>query len=131
VSVMLPPRMDLKKHSKTIVQESEFYERITKRLKPFKDYFKCVTGPGRSGSICAVYASYFLNIPFIPLFGSFPEKMWPVLIIDTAFHSGRTLRKAKKKIKAKSHCIALWHEPPIVHFWYEQLTPRPTKRGEA
>lgn len=53
-----------------IISEIEFSNKLTEILSPLKGKFSYVTGPGRSGAISAVYASHFLDIPFVP-FGSF------------------------------------------------------------
>jgi hypothetical protein len=82
---------------------------------------KAVTGPGRSGAIAAVHASHYLGIPFIP-FGR-PTPLRPLLIVDTAVESGRTMRKAWRKYGGTNiELRAAFHEPPRVKFWYERKT---------
>lgn len=82
---------------------------------------KAVTGPGRSGAIAAVYASHLLSIPFIPFGNNIPEKLSPLLVIDTAKLTGATIRKAAKKYgKNNPILVVLYDEPPIVKFWYER-----------
>lgn len=107
-----------------IITEQQFRERLLAVLNHKEPttgmnllkYFGCVTGPGRSGAIAAVYASHYLGIPYIPLCGTGFKQ--PVLVIDTAKDSGKTLRKAKKKVGAQIG-FALFNEPPRVKFWYE------------
>ena len=101
------------------INEEMFKQRI-RSLEPLRGKFKAVTGPGRSGAVASVYASYFLGIPFIP-FGEIPEACKPILIIDTATLTGKTLRKAVKKIGNGASTVALFGDAPIKHFWYEEL----------
>lgn len=83
---------------------------------PLPDY---VTGPGRSGAVAAVYASHDLGIPFVPY--GFKARGRP-LIIDTARMSGKTMRRAMKKYAGTNPMLAaVYEEPPIVRFWYEQV----------
>ncbi len=80
---------------------------------------KAVTGPGRSGAIAAVHASHHLGIPFIPFGKNTPIR--PLLIVDTAVESGRTMRKAWRKYGGKDvELRAAFYEPPRVKFWYER-----------
>jgi len=103
-----------------IITEAEF------RLKLQEFLIGCpakwVTGPGRSGAIAAVYASYLLKIPYVP-YGCTPHiySGYPVLVIDTARNTGRTMRKAIRRYLAYSpiECV-LFEEPPRVRFWYEK-----------
>lgn len=107
-----------------VVSEAEFDERIREVLVGL-DSVGCVTGPGRSGAVAAVYASHILGIPFIPFGSKAPLNLWPLLIIDTATESGRTLRKAERQYAAASPVvIACFHEPPRVAFWYEAGKPQ-------
>lgn len=102
-----------------IIGPNEFDDQLMHQLASCTA--KCVTGPGRSGAVAAVYASYRLGIPFIP-YGEMdlPDKLKPILIIDTALKSGRTLRKAMKKYSTNLG-IAVYNEitDGRVHFWYE------------
>jgi len=101
-----------------IVSEEEFKERILSVLTNMK--VKAVTGPGRSGAIAAVYASYILDIPFIPYGRKVAKDLQPLLIIDTAKYSGSTLLKASKLYNdVTTNIIWLYDEPPMVRFWYE------------
>lgn len=104
-----------------IISEGEFREAIVERLSlPEFQPFGCVTGPGRSGAVAAVYASHILKIPFIPFGANPPLGLGPLLIIDTATQSGRTLRKATQKYKNfENFAVAIFSEPPRVIFWYE------------
>lgn len=104
------------------ITEKEFEQKI-KALEPLRGKFKAVTGPGRSGAIASVYVSYFLGIPFIP-YGKIPEACKPILIIDTATLTGKTLKKAVKRVGKGSVSVALYNESPIKHFWYEILKER-------
>lgn len=99
------------------VHEKEFHLRI-QSLKLLRGKFKTVTGPGRSGAIAAVYASYYLHIPFIPL-DNILEKHKPILVIDTAQQTGKTLKKALSKAGKGATGITLFNEPPSLKFWYE------------
>ena len=103
-----------------IVSCEEFEGVIREKLHTLTQEVKCVTGPGRSGAIASVYASYILGIPFVPYGTNIPDKLYPVLIIDTAKKSGKTLRKAEAKYgKMRTVCLWCYNEPPRVHFWYE------------
>lgn len=110
-----------------IVSEEEFGQVLRDTLgQPEYQEFRAVTGPGRSGAVAAVYASHFLRIPFIPYkarMDSVPAIL-PMLIIDTASLSGKTLRKAGSHYRLVAHkSLALFMEPPRVHFWYERGKP--------
>ena len=98
------------------IQEETFRQTCYQALSTYQGKVKSVTGPGRSGVIAAVYASHFLGIPFIPLLSK--KFLHPILIIDTAIYSGRTLRKTQRKIGAE-YALAIFQEPPIIKFWYE------------
>jgi hypothetical protein len=109
-----------------VVSEQEFAARIRELLSAecFMSY-GCVTGPGRSGAIAAVYASHILRIPFIPFGQEIPESLRSVLIIDTARESGETLRKASRKYAyAGARSAVCFEEPPRVMFWYESGKPQ-------
>ena len=81
---------------------------------------RSVTGPGRSGAVASAVASYILRIPFIPYGAKCPPSLRPILIVDTARQSGRTIRKALKKYApGGAICAIAFNEPPRVHFWYE------------
>lgn len=104
-----------------IISEKEFVEKLKEKLLTFNiiTEINSVTGPGRSGAITSSYASYLLEIPFIPYGENISEKLKPILIIDTARKSGRTLRKAQKKYGNDCIITYLYDEPPRVRFWYE------------
>ena len=106
-----------------IVSCEEFERVLTQKLNSLKHSVKCVTGPGRSGAIAAVYTSYILGVPFIPYGTNIPDKLTPILIVDTARKSGKTLRKAEVKYEDYKP-VTLWcyDEPPRVHFWYEMIS---------
>ena len=91
-----------------------------KVLAPWHGEVRSVVGPGRSGAIAAVYASYILKVPMLPQgLGYVPEPMKPTLVVDTASKSGRTLRKLLRRYETLC-CVFAFHEPPRVHFWYER-----------
>lgn len=108
-----------------VIEEIEFRKRIYEVLSSEDlSEFGCVTGPGRSGAIAAVYASHFLRIPFIP-FGEDAPDIGRLLIVDTARDSGRTLERAKKKYAyAEPKTLFAYAEPPRVMFWYESPKPQ-------
>jgi len=111
-----------------IVTEAEFDAAIRLLLRDRKkemDEIGCVTGPGRSGAIAAVYASHILGVPFIPMGAAPPTHLGRLLIIDTATETGKTLKKAGVKYRNHSPLIlAVYHEPPRVMFWYESGKPQ-------
>lgn len=101
-----------------IVTEDEFREKIVRELRGCKA--KSVTGPGRSGAIAAVYASYILGVPFVPYGRKVQATLQPLLIIDTAKYSGSTMTKASKLYMGTQVSLMwLYDEPPMVRFWYE------------
>lgn len=104
-----------------IVSESEFAIVIRKRLQNVE--CDCVTGPGRSGAVAAVYASHILGVPFLPCGAAIPPNLSRLLIVDTATASGKTLRKMQRKYPA-AQAIAIFNEPPRVAFWYEAQKPQ-------
>lgn len=114
-----------------IISEEEFKARIIEVLRDVdRDAdIGCVTGPGRSGAVAAVYASHLLRIPFVP-FGTFkiPTHLGKILIIDTARESGKTLRQAVRRYEkiegAKVVSAVCFEEPPRVAFWYEAEKPQ-------
>lgn len=102
-----------------IISEAEFSIAIRKALADLTDV-GCVTGPGRSGAIAAVYASHILGVAFIPYGQTAPTHLGRLLIIDTARQSGATLRKAERRYEGTCPiALAIYHEPPRVVFWYE------------
>lgn len=84
-----------------------------------------VTGPGRSGAVAAVYASYALSSPYIPHSTRPAESGETILVIDTVSMSGRTIRKAESRWKRLGYevsSLVLYSSPTIRHhFWYEAL----------
>lgn len=109
-----------------VVSEAEFSETIKQTLNdPFYKTFRGVTGPGRSGAVAAVYASHILGVPYIT-FKSTTNKVSPLLLIDTATYTGKTMRKATNWYNGFGvdvHPLALYHETPknLVKFWYENV----------
>lgn len=110
------------------VHEPEFKDRIKSVLVGVRA--GAVTGPGRSGAIASVYASHILNIPFIPYRQKVPEKLYPVLVIDTAQWTGATIRKARRLYGDDAMMLAVYHEPPMVRFWYEARATQLQRRSE-
>lgn len=110
-----------------IISEPEFNERINEILVDVKN-IGSVTGPGRSGSIAAVYASHILGVPYIPFNSNAPNELGRLLIIDTARESGATLRKAVnrylRQIGLEVVSLVCYEEPPRVAFWYEAAKPQ-------
>jgi hypothetical protein len=103
------------------IDEGRFITALQAALATFQHPFGAVTGPGRSGAIAASYASYLTGRPFVPFGQPFPG---PILVIDTATKSGRTLRKAVRKVE-KTGSIAYGlqvYASPVdrYHFWYER-----------
>lgn len=109
-----------------VISEAEFNERIRAVLSdPWYEDIGCVTGPGRSGAVAAVYASHILHVPFIPFGASAPTHLARLLIVDTAIESGATIRKACRKYQdAKPKTAVCYNEPPRVMFWYESGKPQ-------
>lgn len=114
------------------VSEAEFRERLAIVLLCARRRLRrvgSVTGPGRSGAIAAVYVSHQLGVPFVPFGVRAPLELGPVLIVDTAMESGRTMRKAARKY-AMDHgagapiSLVFYREPPRVAFWYEADKPQ-------
>ena len=101
-----------------IIDESTFRSQVQLALTPLRGKVRSVTGPGRSGAIASVYASHFLGVPWLPATEKIPDKLQPVLVVDTAVNSGATLRKLAKK-RGADLAIAFFSEPPRVKFWYE------------
>lgn len=84
-----------------------------------------VVGPGRSGAIAAVYASHHLRIPFIPYGARAPSHLGRALVVDTAVHTGATIRKAERRYRETDPVVAFaFNEPPRVRFWYECEEPQ-------
>lgn len=110
------------KQPKTIISEQQFYDALTLKLSSITNLtdYKCVIGKGRSGAIASVYTSHLLGIPFLPYGEFIPEKLRPVLIVDTASLSGDTIRRTLADYHyANPLSIAVYKEPPRVRFWYE------------
>jgi adenine/guanine phosphoribosyltransferase-like PRPP-binding protein len=107
-----------------LVSEAEFSATVRNTLsgKMRPDF---VTGPGRSGAVAAVYASYALSAPYIPHSTRPAEPGETMLVIDTVSMSGRTIRKAAsrwKRLGYEVEALVLYSSPTIRHhFWYENL----------
>lgn len=105
-----------------MVQETEFREALVEKLSVFcPSDFDFVTGPGRSGSVAAVYASHLLGIPYVP-YKANPTGRY--LVVDTTSKTGRTLRKAAKKYNAV-RAVVMFHQTSTtdrLRFWYEELS---------
>ena len=100
-----------------VVSEEEFYSALVEKLKGVE--VKAVMGPGRSGSIASAYASHLLGVPFIPYGHRCPDHLKPLLVVDTATLTGRTLRKAANRYGDDCVVISVFEQPPRVKFWYE------------
>lgn len=113
-----------------IVAEAEFAARLREYLSLLADYgIGCVTGPGRSGAVAAVYTSHVLRVPFIPYGQNAPTHLGRLLIIDTASLTGKTIRKAARKYESATPItLVLYDEKPTfdgrVAFWYEASKPQ-------
>lgn len=115
-----------------VVSEALFARRLVRAVKPFRGVFRCVTGPGRSGAVAAVYASHRLGIPFIPEGVKPPDTLRPVMVIDTASKTGRTLRRAVRRVGANGTLgLAVFTEPPRIRFWYEAQYDLATRAAGA
>jgi len=107
-----------------MVQEREFAGLVRTALQdlPAPDF---IVGPGRSGAIAAVYASYHLHRPFVPYGHRGAEPGARVLVIDTVSMSGRTMRKAKGRYERLGYVVdAVTVVPPNQkrhHFWFENV----------
>lgn len=103
-----------------IVSEEEFVEVLSLKLKELKFKPKAVTGPGRSGAIASAYASHMLGVPFLAFATFCTHPLRPLLVVDTARKSGRTIKQALALYHyAKPSAIWAFDEPPRVIFWYE------------
>lgn len=110
-----------------IISEEEFSTALRRMLlaHPAASDWGSVTGPGRSGAVAAVYASHIMHIPFIPYGSDAPLHLGPLLIVDTAQQTGRTMRKAVRRYEdAKPYTVVVFDEPPRVAFWYEAPKPQ-------
>jgi len=112
------------------INESWFRGSLQITLKDYKNTFKAVTGPGRSGAIAAVYASHYLGVPFIPHGSQVPDNLYPLLVIDlleiptvsldTISKSGATIRKAVNKHGDKDVTgLTVFKADKKVRFWFE------------
>ena len=112
-----------------VVSEDNFKSVFFSHLMRFKGKVESVTGPGGSGAIAAVYASYFLHVPYFPFRKNPSVCLKPVLVVDTASMTGKTIRKALRKMGGGAYGLYVFKEPPIVRFWYEDLSCE-SKYGE-
>lgn len=81
-----------------VVSEAQFAHSLSEALVGIASRAKSVTGLGRSGAIASVYTSHKLGIPYGE---ACPEALQPILVINTAELSGRTLRKAMRRYSTK------------------------------
>lgn len=103
-----------------MITEEQFRIKLKEKLDNLYIKPRFVTGPGRSGAIASVYASYYLSVPFVPYKTLLPNHFCPILIIDTAEYTGKTLRQACKVYEHNTPIpLAIYEEPPRLHFWYE------------
>lgn len=107
------------------VEEPEFAARMAAVTELARPDF--VTGPGRSGAVAAVYASYALGVPFLPWMDE-PAALRPgnrVLIVDTASMSGRTMRRATNRYLGLGYevdsFVAFDEREQRHHFWFERM----------
>lgn len=104
------------------VEEPEFSERMRQCAPDTRPDF--VTGPGRSGAVAAVYASYLLGIPFVPW--DCPHPGTSALIVDTAAMTGRTMRKAAARYARRypvvDTFVAFTAADQRHHFWFERIS---------
>lgn len=108
-----------------VISEYDFSRAMWSAVADDCAIYGCVTGPGRSGAVAAVYVSHLLRIPFIPYGSKAPPNLWPVLIVDTARESGATLRKAARRYRYADPGVRVaFEEPPRVSFWYEAPKPQ-------
>lgn len=104
-----------------LITEEQF--RIQLRLCVADVKAGAVTGPGRSGAIAAVYASYLLGIPFVPFGHHFPG---PLLLLDTVSQTGKTLRRATAKLVRLGNTVtvrSVYSQQERLRFWYENQRP--------
>lgn len=109
-----------------IITEPEFKAALIANLDQWCDLgaYDFVTGPGRSGAICAVYVSHLVGLPFVP-FKHKPPTLKSVIVCDTARESGATMRKALRFYKDYYPAeLVVFEEPPRVAFWYEAEKPQ-------
>ena len=104
------------------ITEDKFVSDLRGVLSHMTADVKWVTGPGRSGAICSVYASYILGVPFVPYKHSATGLG---LVIDTTSQSGKTIRKALKvyeRMCGSAMSLTVYNTEERLHFWYENLT---------
>lgn len=104
-----------------IIGEQRFNDDIVSQLAKCAGQVRSVTGPGRSGAIAAVYASYILKVPFIPYGQRCPDNLKPILVIDTARKTGKTIRSAERKYDTKFSLCLYDETEQRFHFWYERI----------
>ena len=100
-----------------VITEAQFRQTLAEVLLDVSA--EAVTGPGRSGAIAAVFASYLLRIPFVPYGQPFPGTL---LVIDTVSQSGKTMRKASRqciKLAPRIIPVSVFNQAERLHFWYE------------
>ena len=104
------------------VTEAQFSARMRETLRP-EGNPAFVTGPGRSGAVAAIYASYFLKLPYVPW--DCPCEGECALIVDTASMSGRTMRRAVARYSRRYPSVESWvafnESEQRHHFWYERM----------
>jgi hypothetical protein len=115
-----------------LVSEEQFRARAHAVLLPLAGRYRSVVGPGRSGAVASVYASYLLGLRWLPptmRADQIPDDIRPVLVVDTAIHTGETMRRLARRVGAVAP-VALFAEPPICHFWYESPGKPATTAGK-
>ena len=116
----------------TIVTEADMLEIMRALFASDPLYAKAeqVTGPGRSGAMAALHASYMLNIDHLPA-GRLPLKAGPVLIIDIVASTTSGLHRLAKRYRDHD-CIELLliecapGERP--HLWFQHTPIKPNVR---
>jgi hypothetical protein len=102
------------------VSEQEFRQALYAALDQYKGIVRSVVGPKRSGAVASVYAAHYLGAEWLPCTTrDVPDCLRPVLVVDTARRTGRSIRKMVRRVKAEHAAWAI-DEPPNRKFWYEK-----------
>jgi adenine/guanine phosphoribosyltransferase-like PRPP-binding protein len=114
-----------------VVSETEFSALVASALadEPTPDF---IVGPGRSGAVAAVYASYRMHRPFVPYGHPGGPKGSTVLIVDTVSMTGGTIRKARAKYERMGFVVRTLTIVPENqkrhHFWFEYADGHPVRQ---
>lgn len=101
-----------------MIDENQFSQMMKESLSDLKGKVLFVTGPGRSGAVAAVYASYYLGAAYVPYGHQVPNK-GTMLVVDTIEQSGATLRKAAKRYPGCIVRSICGKKDTREHFWFE------------